>query len=306
MVQVWNPVNVYLKSTDRVLAELRPERLQAVRALADEYLTPEEPDASEARPGFVALRSTLGGLPVLTGTPLSGEDDPRWRYQEIYHHAAEVVRLPARMSQEAPQTTLERLKALFGARGDLAKTIRDLVLEPRSFDTVFAPASLGEPGSSEPEAYRLGDLIEVRWRDDGDRTRLSIKLLAEEPLRIVLVEGASKTARYLLTPNPEGRDRDRERGVRPRIHWAICVECRGHTPGGRRAGCLPRVANRPRSGGPCSAVIEIAQLSASPIASMDVEVSIKYPKTGFMRISVRSGPPELPTRSESMTARRHR
>ena len=206
MVQVWNPVYVYLKSTSRVFAELRPARLQAVRALADEYLTAEEPDPSEARPGLVALRTTLGGLPVLTGTPLSGEDDPRWHYQEIYHHAAEAVRLPARMAQEGTQSTFDLLQSLFGAGGKLTQAVRNLVLAPRTFDPVLSPASLGEGEANETVAYRLADLLEIRRQDDGDRVRLSIKLLAREPLRLVLIEGGNETARYLLTPDQPDRD----------------------------------------------------------------------------------------------------
>lgn len=127
VVQVWNPVYVYLKSTSRVLAELRPARLQAVRALAEEYVTAAEPDPGEARPGFVAQRMTLGGLPVLTGTPLSGPDDPRWHYQELYHEAAEAIRLPARLAQE------QRLDWLVTA------DVRQLSVDRFEFVSLFEP-----------------------------------------------------------------------------------------------------------------------------------------------------------------------
>jgi hypothetical protein len=205
VVQVWNPVYVYLKSTNpnRILAELRPARLQAVRALAEEYLTAAEPDPDEARPGFVALRETLGGLPVLTGTPLSGPDDPRWRYQELYHEAAEAIRLPARLAQRAATDPLGALlKHLFAAAQGAVEAAQKLLPEIRDLTPVFAPARLGEEAEAVPQAYRIGDLLEFRQTTVNEGLRqLHVRLLGERKLRVVLLKDGEEEAWHLLAPD---------------------------------------------------------------------------------------------------------
>ena len=100
MVQLWNPVHVYLPSVSRVLAELKPDRLAAVRALALECVTAPEPDRAQARPG-VPIRRTVGGYTIRTGTPLGGQDDPRFRYQQLYYAYAAAVREPAKLAAQA-------------------------------------------------------------------------------------------------------------------------------------------------------------------------------------------------------------
>ncbi len=202
MVQVWNPVYVYLKSTRTVLAELRPARLQAVRALADEYLTAEDPDPAWARPGFVALRQTLGGMRVLTGTPLSGSDDPRWCYQELYYAVAEAIRLPARLAQEPANSLLTWLSGLL-SRG-LENTI-GITPNIRELQPMLAPATLGDRTDSPiPVAYQLEGILELRVSHEDEQLVLSMKLLRDEPVRIILIENGQEKALKLLTP--EWRD----------------------------------------------------------------------------------------------------
>lgn len=101
MVQVWNPVRIYLPMIDRLAGRLQPARLQAVRALAAEYLTNATPSQAPVWPGHVAQRETLHGLSVVTGSPLGDEDDPRHRYQHLYFHAADAIKLPARLALAA-------------------------------------------------------------------------------------------------------------------------------------------------------------------------------------------------------------
>ncbi|MCP4699761.1 MAG: hypothetical protein GY862_23360, partial [Gammaproteobacteria bacterium] len=98
MVQAWNPVSVYLPSPAPVLAELKPVRLQAVRAMAEEYAAGNA-SANRPEPGRVAPRYTLHGFSVLTGTPLGGEDDPRHSFQSLYRSAADNL-------QQAPPVSL--------------------------------------------------------------------------------------------------------------------------------------------------------------------------------------------------------
>ena len=92
MIQIWNPVQAYLPSEAPVLAELKPARLQAVRALAEEEATKPKLDTSMSRPGHIAPRTTVGNFSILTGTPLgNSEIDPRYRYGDLYHAAAEKL-----------------------------------------------------------------------------------------------------------------------------------------------------------------------------------------------------------------------
>ncbi|MBK8271322.1 MAG: hypothetical protein IPK83_24575 [Planctomycetes bacterium] len=79
MVQTWNPIRVYLPSTSRVLAQLKPERLAAVRALAATPTEPMESANDPAQPGRVVSRH-VGSYQILTGSPL-GDDDPRHIYR---------------------------------------------------------------------------------------------------------------------------------------------------------------------------------------------------------------------------------
>ena len=98
LVQVWNPLRIYLPMAARLVGQLAPARLQAVRALATEYVTHEVPADVPVWPGRVAQRSTVGGLAVVTGSPLGDATDPRHTYQHLYHHAAEAIREPARLA----------------------------------------------------------------------------------------------------------------------------------------------------------------------------------------------------------------
>ena len=98
VVHLWNPVRLYLPMANRIVAQLAPKRLQAVRALAADYLVGEVPQGTPVWPGRVALRETAVGLAVATGSPLGGDEDPRHRFQHLYHYAAEAIREPARLA----------------------------------------------------------------------------------------------------------------------------------------------------------------------------------------------------------------
>jgi len=195
MAQIWNPVYVYLKSTSRVLGEISPARLQAVRAMADEYLTADEPDVEDAQPGYVALRTTLDGLPVVTGTPLGGLNDPRWQYQEIYHTAAEAIRVPARLAQDA-------VVPLPSPSADVFVWLRELFA---GFALVLAPvpvgATLGSDEATSSETYRLGDLLEVRGTLRGEGARqLKVRLLADTNIVVIVREEGGGVESYPLSP----------------------------------------------------------------------------------------------------------
>lgn len=98
VVQLWNPLRIYLPMAERVVGRLSPARMQAVRALASEFVTGNLPTEVPIWPGRVAQRLTHGELSVVTGSPLGGDEDPRHQYQHLYFHAAEAIREPARLA----------------------------------------------------------------------------------------------------------------------------------------------------------------------------------------------------------------
>ena len=106
VVQLWNPVSIYLPMIGRAVSRLSLARLQAVRALASDYVEGSVPSGAPIWPGRVAVRETTDGMTVATGSPLGDERDPRHRYQHLLHYAAEAVREPARLqvggTAEAP------------------------------------------------------------------------------------------------------------------------------------------------------------------------------------------------------------
>lgn len=96
MVQIWNPVKISLPDSQPVktLGKLLPRRMQAIRALSAEYLL-GEPEMPTTKIGYIAARPTFHGFTVVTGTPLKN-DDPRRVYQQLYHHAGDLVNAPVR------------------------------------------------------------------------------------------------------------------------------------------------------------------------------------------------------------------
>jgi len=125
MIQIWNPVQVYIPSEAPVLAELKPARLQAVRALAEEFANEPELDISMSRPGFIAPRMTVGNFSILTGTHFGNlNTDPRHRYKDLYHTAAETLRDVALQSSRPRVSLAQRLQK------QVLETIISLVIPP--------------------------------------------------------------------------------------------------------------------------------------------------------------------------------
>jgi hypothetical protein len=157
MVQVWNPVQVWLPGVDRIVGRLSMARLQALRAVAGEYLLGPDTDPAESRPGRVAPRETEGGLIVLTGSPLAGPDDPRAAYQTLYHAAAEAFRAPAAIAvAEAEQAECQ--SPLRGWIKGVTDWMQDHLLpSPSPAHWVAQPMA----GGAEPteDAVQLGALL---------------------------------------------------------------------------------------------------------------------------------------------------
>lgn len=150
MVQLWNPVHVYLPSVSRVLAELTPDRLAAVRALAVDCATAPEPDPSLAKPGQT-MRRQVASHWVRTGTPLGGAEDPRFRYQQLYYAYAAAVREPAKLAAQAESSVPSWWENLAAA-----------------FSRFFEPY--------QPIAHAMGEADNAEDREDRHYQRPGLKL----------------------------------------------------------------------------------------------------------------------------------
>ena len=94
IVQAWNPVRVSLPAGIRILGQLSPYRLAALRTLAvndENGFISGPPD--EHRLGVALARELSDGTGVVTGTSIASDDDPRVEYQRIYREIA--GKLPA-------------------------------------------------------------------------------------------------------------------------------------------------------------------------------------------------------------------
>jgi hypothetical protein len=162
VVQLWNPVQVYLPMISKAVSSLSLRRLQAVRALAADFVDGTIPPGVPVWPGRVAVRETSDGMIVATGSPLGGERDPRHRYQHLLHHAAEAVREPARLAIAAAVAPSARTSLMAGWIEAARRLGEMLQLQPR-----VAVAMSGEAASD-------ADLI---W---PDHARISILELADD------------------------------------------------------------------------------------------------------------------------------
>lgn len=135
MVQCWNRVTVAGAHLGRTLYHLTPAEHQAVCAVWDEYVgsAPEEPDSewSESVVGYLQPRETLGGIVVVTGTPLASESDVRLTFESLTRRAGDVVTSACRALLQR-RTLAERPSVVTNLRGLLEKG-RVAVLELRPF-----------------------------------------------------------------------------------------------------------------------------------------------------------------------------
>ena len=193
MVQLWNPVHVYLPSVSRVLAELTAALLAAVRALAVDCATASEPDPALAHPGQT-LRRQVAGHWINTGTPLGGSTDPRHAYQQLYHAYAAAVREPARLAHAQP-TWIEILLA----------RLRNLA-QGLSLDVTSAPAPV--MGEATAEIHRLGDWLELELHESPDEVgilTLRIRNLQATACRVQIVRQGEVRRESILEAHQDAR-----------------------------------------------------------------------------------------------------
>lgn len=222
MIQLWNPVRLYLPMAGVVVGSLSPARMQAVRALAADFVAGDQ--HGDVRPwlGRVAVRTTRAGMKVTTGSPLGGVDDPRHRYQEIYFEAAEAVREPARLAlremAQVPTGLVGRfLGNLIAQAGRLAEV---LVPEPRIAVAMSDKQTEEVPDLSWPDIARLR-ILDLREAGEGrievrsiGNTSLSVELWRNDTLldKTIVAPGDADTVAWgadgthLRLSTPSGRE----------------------------------------------------------------------------------------------------
>ena len=198
MVHLWNPVQLYLPMASRVVGQLSPSRLQAVRSLAADFATEEPPANIPAWIGRVASRNTSAGLRVSTGSPLGDSNDPRQRYQALYFEAAEIVREPARLALRAlAELPAGQMGSLFNRLIAAAGRWSEILLpEPRVAVAMSGAATSSPPDLSWPDLARMR-LHELTAEGAG---RMEISVIGTELLIIEVRKGLQVEERVDLLP----------------------------------------------------------------------------------------------------------
>jgi hypothetical protein len=191
-------VRLYLPMAARVVGQLSPARLQAVRSLAADFAVTEAPPDIAPWPGRVASRTTSPGLRVTTGSPLADDTDDRHSYQELYFEAAEAVREPARLALRAlaavpsgqAGTLLNRLIAAAGRVAEI------LLPEPRVAVAMSGDDSSSVPDLIWPDIARLR-IYELTAEGDG---RMDVTAIGPEQLIVEVRRGSLVEERVEIAP----------------------------------------------------------------------------------------------------------
>ena len=141
MIHAWNPINVQVKpGIDQPIGLLDPEQLHAVRLVTAEFLAGQEPDGLSIL-GFVGKRTLIDQQTLaMTGTALSGQDDPRRLFQKLYRE----------ISLELKELVIEYM---------------DSVARKNATNEVVIPSENARP------AWWFVDSLRLKWIDeDADQT----------------------------------------------------------------------------------------------------------------------------------------
>jgi hypothetical protein len=160
VIQTWNPVTIELSTSiqAKVLGELSEVRLEAIRAVSQEYAAGVKLSIP-VEPGYIALRMAADKFLVLTGTPLD-KDDERHAYQNAYRSA--VARLMAKqLTERLTQTHASVAKTLHGLERVKAWFATDWLVRPAfvvtatSIAAYFVIANIGIVYPTDDESVRF-------------------------------------------------------------------------------------------------------------------------------------------------------
>jgi len=199
MVQIWNPVHLWIPQASQVIAQISLARLQAIRAVASEFIIAEISDEL-AKPGFIAPRKTLHDFTVLTGTMLGDQQDPRHQYQHLYFEVAKAVKEPARiaLSQLAPGFLTNLVAKLTELRDKLGQPVLlPGSLIPQAMST-GSDASSAQENTFKLEGYGLFITVSEAI-NDPEMLNVSLQYKAEGELDITLQEDGINTEHHMLS-----------------------------------------------------------------------------------------------------------
>lgn len=218
MIQIWNPVQISLPSTGRVLGQVSDSRLAAIAAAFSDLLAGERPDESSARPGMLIDRVTSTHERLMTGTPLGGAEDPRRRYRDLYFAAAGLVKDLARLAVEAAAAQRAEEAAAAATVADPRKAAKEWVVRlverlaafaalwGARLEPVVPQAAMGLDAERGSESYRIPDLLEVglipvKTDEGGAVLKLKLRSLATVDLKVRFsTKGGRQLRRFTLEP----------------------------------------------------------------------------------------------------------
>jgi hypothetical protein len=200
MVQIWNPVSLYLPMADRVVGALSLSRLQAVRALALSFLL-NEPTSQTAFPGRVALRVLEGGARIVTGSPVGDDTDPRRHYQHLYFHAAEAIKEPARLAALALTEAPDPVRHLIDHLRRCGEWFGELLSPVPSVSYAMDGPSKSDAGvvGTAIAWEEMARLLVVRVDQAGGGV-IEVTAAGAVPVDCLLRVGGVAEARYLAEP----------------------------------------------------------------------------------------------------------
>jgi hypothetical protein len=191
IVQGWNPVRVSLPKDVRILGQLLPYRLAALRTLAVDYENgfisgPRD----EHRLGVALARELSDGTGIVTGTSIASDDDPRVEYQRLYREIAQKLPAPVQ-SARAPRPQAARpafFQRLLGLPPwQLGGAVATLLLaplvvmlvsqdRPEDLSIAVAPSELTR-GIQQHRYTGTGELQQLRVADPEAKAREIVEVL---------------------------------------------------------------------------------------------------------------------------------
>lgn len=209
MVQTWHRITLRVDQNSRILGELSVERMNAIRAVHDEFARANAVSDAHApsQPGKIALRSVAQHA-VLTGTPLS-ENDPRLLYQGLYRdhvqdlilaqQAATPLQTPAgQISPSPPSNWLKKIVDWFSVDWLIrpAFSLLSLLVVAQMLLPINAPVDSDIRFRGAPNAHSLT----VYWRH-GTSSEAITQVLRE--FNALIVSGPDPQGAYIVqAPEP--------------------------------------------------------------------------------------------------------